>query len=79
MMHHWCQFYIKIVRYSNSAEEPNPTPRQIDFTVSDGIFFVSASLTLQLQVIDDNPTMVRFLPPHINPNSEQDTTLIRTQ
>ncbi len=48
-------------RYSNSAEEPDPTNRLIQFTVFDGIFSDSASLTLQLQVVDDNPTMVRAI------------------
>lgn len=45
-------------RYLNSAEEPDPRDREISFVVFDGNFSASDSLTLQIEVIDDNPTMV---------------------
>ena len=45
-------------RYLNVADEPDPADRLITFEVSDGVAITSDSLTLQLVVVDDNPTMV---------------------
>ena len=43
----------------NTAEEPSPEDRLIEFTVYDGINNGSASLTLSIVTVDDNPTNVR--------------------
>lgn len=45
-------------RYLNLADEPDPSDREILFVAFDGVFNDSDSLTLQIEVIDDNPTMV---------------------
>ena len=48
-----------LYRYLNTAEEPSPENRAIVFTVSDGDFVGSDSLSLSITTVDDNPTTVR--------------------
>lgn len=50
--------HVLLARYFNSADEPDPSDREISFVVFDGDFSDSDSVTLQIQVVDDNPTMV---------------------
>ena len=45
-------------RYLNTATEPDSSERMIMFTVFDGFFSGNDNITLQIQTIDDNPTIV---------------------
>ena len=48
-------------RYDNLADEPNPADRMVTFEISDGDFSDYGNITLQLQVVDDNPTIVSLV------------------
>lgn len=45
-------------RYTDTAAEPDSSDREIVFTVFDGEFSGNDSLTLEIETIDDNPTVV---------------------
>ena len=47
------------LRFQSNAEEIDSGNRTIVFTVFDGTFSVSDNITLEIQTIDDNPTVVR--------------------
>ena len=46
-------------RFQSDAVEIESSDRNVVFTVFDGTFSVSDNITLEIQTIDDNPTMVR--------------------
>ena len=45
----------------NTDDEPSPENRTIVFTVEDGLYDGSASLSLSITTIDDKPTLVSSL------------------
>ena len=45
-------------RYIDASREPESQERMIEFLVTDGRFNDSATITLQIQPRDDNPTVV---------------------
>ena len=45
-------------RYLNLADEPDPRDREISFVVFYDNFSDAESFILQIEVVDDNPTMV---------------------
>jgi alpha-tubulin suppressor-like RCC1 family protein len=69
---------LKEVRYSNSSENPNTTPRQITVTANDGSGLSSATgtatRTLTVSAVDD-PTTLTNLPGSINATEDTQAPL----
>ncbi len=48
-----------IHRFESSADEVNSNDREIVFTIFDGRFSANDSITMEIQVVNDNPATVR--------------------
>ena len=55
------QSICHFVRYFNDAEEPDVTPRIIEFFINDGKFNSSANVTIDILSLNDNRPMVLMI------------------
>ena len=56
-----CQSICHFVRYFNDAEEPDVTPRIIEFFINDGKFNSSVNVTIDILSLNDNRPMVSMI------------------